>query len=45
MLQRVAPRHPLVKRLADELDNFQIAIRRDVIGDLGGRSSGDPHFG
>lgn len=37
MLQRVAPRHPLVERLADELDNFPIAIRRDAIGDLGGR--------
>lgn len=45
MLQRVAPRHPLVKRLADELDNCPIAIRRDAIGDLGGRSSGDPDFG
>jgi (p)ppGpp synthase/HD superfamily hydrolase len=46
MLQGVAPRHPLVRRLADELENFPIAIRRDAIGDRGARrSSGDPAFG
>jgi hypothetical protein len=46
MLQRVAPRHPLVKRLANELDSLPIAIRRDAIGGLGARrSGGDPDFG
>jgi HD domain len=45
MLQRVAPRHPLVERLADELDNLPIAIRRDAIGGLGARRSGGDPFG
>jgi hypothetical protein len=31
MLYRVAPRHPLVERLAKELDHFPIAIRRDAL--------------